>query len=257
MATSCLPACRSHGRTRQGCGVQEQLTPSRSKVDEASHYDHLVLIPGHAVWLGGPPEADASWALAPFQSGEGRAFLGHLRTGVEQAADDPRAWLLTSGGCTRSESPEQSEAQSYLDLATQQTWFGHEQVAERASAEPCARDSYENVLLSLLAFRERHGRWPRRVTVSGWGFKAPRFKDHAEALGWPLTRFQYRGSGAPSDPGAAAQAEDATRALFQSSLNAPPLVAKRRARGFSDRHLPTGLARFSPRRLTEPAFGLA
>ena len=77
-------------------------------MEQASHYDHLVLIPGHAVWLGGPPEADASWALAPFQSGEGRAFLGHLRTGVEQANTDKvldgdltpfmEAWLVQRSG---------------------------------------------------------------------------------------------------------------------------------------------------------------
>jgi len=235
-------------------GAQGQLTTIRPDVGEAANYDHLVLVPGHAVWIGGSPEEDSSWTLAPYQAGEGRAFAEHLRAGVEQAAADPRAWLMASGGCTRREHPDRSEAHSYLELAADQGWFGHGALAERSSAEPCARDSYENLLLSLLAFRELHGRWPRRVTVSGWGFKAPRFNDHAEALGWPLARFHYRGSGTPGDPPAAARAERATRALFRTSHNAPGLVDKRRARRGSGRYLPLGLTHCSGRRLTEPEF---
>ncbi|MHC4376558.1 MAG: YdcF family protein [Planctomycetota bacterium] len=219
---------------------------------EIATYDHLVLVPGHAVWIGGPPDADSSWTLAPYQAGEGRAFAGHLRVAVEAVVADPRAWLVTSGGCTRPEQPERSEAHSYLALAAAQDWFGHGAVAARASAEPRARDSYENLLFGLLAFRERHARWPRRVTVSGWGFKAPRFNDHAAALGWPLARFQYRGSGTPGDPPAAARAERVTRELFRDSLNSAELVEKRRRRSlFRAPRLPEGV-RLSAARFAHP-----
>lgn len=233
-------------------GAQDFQELELREVREIATYDHLVLVPGHAVWIGGPPDADSSWTLAPYQPGEGRAFAGHLRVAVEAVAADPRAWLVASGGYTRPEQPERSEAHSYLALAAEQAWFGHGAVAERTSAETRARDSYENLLFGLLAFRERHARWPRRVTVSGWGFKAPRFSDHAEALGWPLTRFHYRGSGTPGDPAAAERAEHATRELFRHSINAPELAAKRSARTLASAPALPAEIRLSRTRFTEP-----
>lgn len=236
-------------------GAQERLTRASLPVGRTANTDHLVLVPGHAVWLGGSPEADGSWDLAPFQSGEGRAFEGHLRDAVELVALDPRAWLVTSGGCTRPAQPDRSEAQSYLELAADRGWFGRPEVAARATAEPRARDSYENLLFALLAFRERHGRWPRRITVSGWGFKAERFAYHARALGWPVARLHYRGSGDPGDPAAAVRAERATRGCFLRSLDDPELVAKRTERTGRRAERPPGWARLRPERFPSPPLG--
>lgn len=212
-----------------------------------------MIVPGHALWLGGPSELDLSWVLADYQSGEGPAFEAHLRAGVECAASDPRSWLITSGGATRAERPGLTEADTYLALANERDWFGHVEVAARSSSEPRARDSYENLLFALLAFREQQAHWPRRVTVCGWGFKAARFQDHARALGWPERRMAYIGSGRASDEPAALRAEQRARAQFGEGPNHAELVSKRMGRSLGENSAPPGLQALKQARISRPA----
>jgi hypothetical protein len=61
------------------------------------------------------------------------------------------------------------------------------------TSEEYARDSYENVLFSICRFFEITGRYPRKMTVIGFGFKAKRFADlHRKAIRFPKDRYILR-----------------------------------------------------------------
>lgn len=168
---------------------------------------HLIIVPGHAVYTAldyTRPTADASWFLQDFQRGEPTFYLEHIRRGIELAAQDKRALLVFSGGQTRSEAGPRSEGLSYWLLAEHFGWWGQpEKVRERAFAEEYARDSFENLLFGVCRFREVTGRYPHRLTVVGWGFKAERFELHRAALRWPVERFEYITANDPHDLAAA------------------------------------------------------
>ena len=63
-----------------------------------------------------------------------------------------------------------SEAASYYYLAEEKKWFSGG-VNQRTFLEEYARDSFENLLLSLCRFREASGTYPQKVTVVGFDFK--------------------------------------------------------------------------------------
>jgi hypothetical protein len=60
-----------------------ETLPSRPS---ASALDHLVIVPGHAIWIGArveDTEDEDSWLLAPYQRGRGRPsiFRAHISLG--------------------------------------------------------------------------------------------------------------------------------------------------------------------------------
>lgn len=63
--------------------------------------DHLVLVPGHAVWTGYDPsivEDDTEWVLQDFQKGGSiKTFIKHIQQGTDMLASDPRTLLVFSG----------------------------------------------------------------------------------------------------------------------------------------------------------------
>ncbi|KAL7424570.1 hypothetical protein Q5752_000254 [Cryptotrichosporon argae] len=186
--------------------------------------DHLVLVPGHAIWLGADAAAaaraesdNADWVLEPMQKrGSVKTFVRHIEMGAQVIRDDPKAVLVFSGGQTRPyPSPPLPEGQSYHRLATllgllpstsspsgSGSAMGYDGTsaspalapAHRATSEEFALDSYENLLFSLARFREFTGVWPRRVTVVGYGMKQRRFEQlHRAAIRFPAADFAYIG----------------------------------------------------------------
>ena len=203
-------------------------------------------VAGHAVYVApdfARPEADESWWLQDFQRGEPPFYLEHIRHGVELAARDEKALLIFSGGQTRQEAGPRSEAQSYWLLAEHFKWFGYEAVQPRAGTEEFARDSLENVLFGLCRFREIAGRWPARLTVVSWAFKAARFALHRAAVRWPAERFEFVGVNNPPALSGAEVGESNAREQF---LRDPygthaPLMVKREARNPFRRQTPYAL----------------
>ncbi|HXG46087.1 MAG TPA: hypothetical protein VNO52_00555 [Methylomirabilota bacterium] len=196
---------------------------------------NAVIVAGHAVFLGeGHDDATdpRRWYLLPYQVGEVPCYLEHVRVAVEQAAADPRALLIFSGGQTRAEAGPRSEALGYWRIAAGLAWWGHAEVAARCAVEDYSRDSFENLLFGLCRFFECTGRYPERVTVVSWAFKRERFDHHRAALRLPRDRFQFIG---PNDPPArktALQGEAATLALFaRDPYGALPGGALDRKRG--------------------------
>lgn len=201
---------------------------------------HAVVVCGHAVYHGGPnidPEqapSDLHWHLQSFQKGEPPHYISHIRTGVEQAAEDPTALLIFSGGQTRY--PEiLSEAQGYHHLATLFNFWGHPTVRHRTTTEEFATDSFDNVLFGIARFFECVSRLPTSVTFISWSFKQKRFEHHAESIHWPMSAFAFLGVGQPGDIETVRHAERRTLALFQDDITGygaagGPLRTKKMAR---------------------------
>jgi len=87
--------------------------------------------------------------LVACRIGEAQSFVDHIRLGVKEAAADPSALLLFSGGQTRQEAGPRSEGLSYWIVAEAAKWFGTEDVRKRTFTEEHARDSFENLLFGL------------------------------------------------------------------------------------------------------------
>ncbi len=194
----------------------------------------MILVPAHAVWkLTGDPLSDASWHLKPYQQGEPRFYLEHIRRGVEIAAADSGTFLVFSGGQTESAAGPCSEALGYWMLAECHQWWDRREVRARAAVEEFALDSFQNLLFGICRFRECSGGYPREITVAGWGFKARRFCDlHRPALRFPPERFYYAAVNDPVDLAAAQTEEQRTCALFTADPYgaAESLARKRRRR---------------------------
>lgn len=165
-----------------------------------SDLDHLIIVAGHAIWKGGDPEDfkfDSEWVLDVAQRGRGNpeAFHAHIAKGAELALADKNSLLVFSGGQTRKPT-HLTEAQSYLSLALASSLLpsSDSEPFARATTEDFALDSFQNLLFSIARFKERTGRYPRRITVIGFGVKEARFeKLHARALRWPYGKFKYVG----------------------------------------------------------------
>ncbi|CDO77709.1 hypothetical protein BN946_scf184969.g60 [Trametes cinnabarina] len=173
--------------------------------------DHLIMVPGHAIWKGTNLEArfdEDYWVLEPYQRGGGRvaAFIKHIVAGADLARQDEHSLLVFSGGQTRQSSTT-TEAESYMRLAhisdllpTILPTSSSSQAPLRATTENYALDSYQNLLFSIARFHEYTGRYPARITVIGYEMKRRRFTElHRAALRWPETRFEYIGIDADGD----------------------------------------------------------
>lgn len=183
----------------------------------SNNITNLVIVAGHAIFLGSDllhPLSDANWALLPFQESEASTYLSHVQVGVECASADPSSLLIFSGGQTRLQAGPRSEGQGYWNLADIYDWWGKPLIALRATTEEFARDSYENLLFSICRFHEWTGRYPTRISVVSWPFKAARFDAHRSALRFPEGRFKFLGYGEPSDVTAADSGEARTLASF-------------------------------------------
>lgn len=179
--------------------------------------DHLVVVAGHAPFrreirrAPDDPSRDDPWVLQDFQRGEPRAYLEHIRAGVD-AAQSPRTLLVFSGGRTRREAGPWSEGETYLSIARSQGWVGPgtQMPSERCAVEEYARDSFENLLYSLDLFCRARLAPPRTLTVVSWRFKKERFDLHRQTLRFPKTRYRFLG---PNDP---TSVEDARKGEFRT-----------------------------------------
>lgn len=61
--------------------------------------DHLIVVCGHAIWLGGAENGwdESEWLIESYKKGETPTFIEHIKAGVEALAGDARAVLMFSG----------------------------------------------------------------------------------------------------------------------------------------------------------------
>lgn len=216
----------------------------------------VCIVPCHGIWQGeGYGLRAHEWLLAPFQR-EGRdhlCFVHHILQGIHH-----RGITVFSGGRTKHESHE-SEGALYHALARRlvaagiyDAWVADgagevtPEVARRweetvrppqttpisqtAPAtptpatmveEPHARDSFENVLFSLVQAHMASGEFPTDMSIVGLAFKEHRFVQlHLEALQWKGS-VRYYGN-APFPPTPRRQAYFAELAAAEERMAAQP-----------------------------------
>jgi len=61
--------------------------------------NHLIIVCGHAIWLGGPQKGwdEEEWLFESYKRGETPAFIEHIKAGVRELSEDDRAVLVFSG----------------------------------------------------------------------------------------------------------------------------------------------------------------
>lgn len=124
----------------------------------------LLILPGHAIyhegrWHGGERGGDAE-QLA-------RIFEGHVAEACRVYHTEGYKILCLSGGRSRPNDSTVAEMSEATGLRTYIKEHEAELCAQQITLveEPWARDSFENVFFSLLAYFEKQGTWPERVGV--------------------------------------------------------------------------------------------
>lgn len=235
---------------------------AKNRAPAFSDLKNLIIVPGHAIWLGGASLGmnDTEWNLAKGREGEGKTYVKHIEAGIQEALKDQSSLLVFSGyvynlclgissnitsGETDPRAGPRSEAQSYFDLAHARGLIP-QTLLQRVTTEFIALDSYQNLLFSIARFHEYTKNYPEKITIVSHAFKKERFSSlHLKAIHYPLARVNYIGIDPPS------AAEPATRELLLDGENkngllpwgkdpyacdeAGPLVAKRKQRGWSRR----------------------
>lgn len=232
--------------------------------------DTLIMVPGHAIYVGTDPthaRSIAHWrgTFPGYQDNdEAELYWDHIRTGVLVGArrkekggvKELTSLLVFSGGETRPKAGPYAEAQSYWFLAYQNNWFGYPEIESVATTEEFARDSFENLLFSIHRFHQLVHSLPRFVIVCGFSFKARRYHFHWETISENpadprikleglKSEFYYIGVNDPpayllKGPGGSEEGEAETYKLFQNDPLAErsPLVDKERERDRFLRHHP-------------------
>ncbi len=60
---------------------------------------HLVIVCGHAIWLGGSKNGwdESEWLIEGYKQGETPTFIEHIKAGVQILSQDESAVLVFSG----------------------------------------------------------------------------------------------------------------------------------------------------------------
>ncbi|KAJ7718010.1 hypothetical protein DFH07DRAFT_337494 [Mycena maculata] len=181
--------------------------------DPRSTLNHLIVVPGHAIWKGTDPNLRTrveEWVFQSYQTNQESArleiFFQHISTAAQLALEDELSLVVFSGGQTQPDSTT-TEGESYLRLAINANLFQTDSF-RRATSENYALDSFQNLLFSLIRFYEVTGSYPEKITVVGYEMKRARFVElHRTAIRWPEDRFQYIGIDLASDNSQAQQGE--------------------------------------------------
>ena len=147
----------------------------------------LLMLAGHAIYEGG------RWHGG--HQNEDGLYETHVRDAFRIFATEGYHALALSGGRSRphlANPVSNSEAQGMLEYAREAGLGGV------VLLEQFGRDSFENVLFSMLCFHKKFGEWPSRVGAVSWKFKALRFYLIACGLRLAEGRFRFFGSGDPA-----------------------------------------------------------
>ncbi len=210
---------------------------------------NLIIVAGHAVYTGynfSDIENDKNWYLYPFQKGEPKYYISHIKKGVELAAEDDESLLIFTGNQSRKEAGPKSEGTMYWMIADSQNWFGYSGVKDRCITEDFSRDSFENLLFPMFRFYEYCGKYPGKVKLISWKFKEERFDLHREAIKFPRERFEFIGECNPDNAALALNGEKKTILEYSGDMlgKGKELQAKRETRN--------PFKRTAPYKLTNP-----
>jgi hypothetical protein len=182
--------------------MASEIVPAVTDVDE------LVVVPARAVYLGSDfakaAEDPRDWALERDQtSSEGyvRSLVEHIEIGVREAARNPHAVLVFSGGKSIDAGAVMTRASSYWQVARANDWFGVDaKVAFRTFTEEHANDGFEHALFSVCRFFQLARKFPSKITVVGFHVERARFENlHLDAIGYSGSKFNYIGTAAVNE----------------------------------------------------------
>jgi len=199
---------------------------------------HLIIIPGHAIFTGQDPHKASDWAIDTWQVPLLEHLIRHIELGIAALKGDDKAVVVFSGGATRKNAGHVSEAYSYHHVARIMGYITDYDDPNRFVLEEFARDSYENLLFSICAFRVKTGNYPLKVTVVGFDFKRKRFISH-HATAILYRNIDYLGVGPELNAKHGTMEDSGTIPQFAKDPYgcSPPLSTKRASRNpFEDSH---------------------
>ncbi|MFN4111371.1 MAG: hypothetical protein ACK4G1_03790 [Ignavibacteria bacterium] len=180
-------------------------------------FKNLVIVAGHSVYTGKDFNNvfdDSNWLLFPFQKGEPKLYIEHIKVGCEIARKDQNSFLIFTGGQSRKDAFFRSESQMYWEIANH-LGFIDDDLRERTTTEEFSRDSFENLLFPICRFREYLGYYPEHITMVTFKFKEKRFHLHREALRIREDMVTFIGPNNPEDVELALKGEEKTIMLMK------------------------------------------
>lgn len=99
------------------------------------------------------------WILEPYQARHPPssigAFINHIQAAIQKVSKDPSALLIYSGGQTRHQANQSTEAGSYSRLANQMGLHDKLSLGPlQTTTEDFALDSWTNLIYSVARFKE-------------------------------------------------------------------------------------------------------
>jgi hypothetical protein len=187
------------------------------------------------------------WIMQDFQRSdqsqnkpsEHETFIAHILTAAMITQHAPQTILVFSGGKTTP--ADRTEANGY-GLILEHMVRNNPAMFTRGvhyALEEYATDSYQNLLFSIIRFRQLTGAYPKLITVITHAFKERRFlEQHAPAIKWPLDRIRVQGVNPPFTLGELNFTQKGERERAYNAFNEDPygarspLSQKRRARNW-------------------------
>lgn len=218
----------------QGRPEDEAAPPSPYYIPGTSDLDHLILVPGKAIWAGvsfAGHTQPSNWFADEFHKSDAvESYWHQIERGIELANADPQSLLIFSGGQSYTQvHTAVTEAASYFQLALESPMdvpvlpgvsldgnahapvtllpHGIEGIRSlRMVTEPYALDTFENLLFAIARFREITNHYPQRISIVENKLYQDRFETlHTKAIRWPHDilaghkRFNFVGLDEPGD----------------------------------------------------------
>ena len=151
----------------------------------------VLILAGHAIYENG------LW-YGIRNEGDAQVYENHIHEAFTIADKEGYTALSLSGGHSRNRfesvkigGVSNSEAKGMSDYALHNGLYLQ---SSRLILEAWARDSFENVFFSVLAFYRCFNKWPERIGIVSWSYKNKRFETIVkEGLGFK--DFKFYGSG--------------------------------------------------------------
>lgn len=174
---------------------------------DISKLDELVIVCCHGIYMGAGGDLDENqWILQSFsrsdpsmnKPGEHETFTAHIVSAAMAVHSNPCALLVFSGGKTTNHPRSEAESYGVILKHIVDTNAALFPAGVRYALETYATDSYQNLLFSIIRFRQLTGIYPKNITVVTHAFKERRFLElHAPAIKWPSHRIRVQGINPP------------------------------------------------------------
>jgi hypothetical protein len=146
---------------------------------------HLVILPCHGINIQPKkPLAFNYWVTDYTYPEQAVIYYSQLLNTSNLIFLNENSVACISGGYTRENVLQLSEAESYYNILKMGNWFGMPEVADRILLDTNATDSLGNVVFSIAAFYDKYGYYPEELTIVGFPFKERRFRQHCLSIGW-------------------------------------------------------------------------